>query len=142
MGNPNPVRTTPFAVGNQANTKHGGSGALARIHSGESFLGIAQECYLELIEELGINLDTLSGVERVRFIRAARFETAARLYDNAALAAAAKGDLAAWDGYNRRSGWIGSKGFAALGEFAGRTDDMMTIDGAITAAGEVLDGEN
>lgn len=105
-----------FVKGNQISKKHGASIALKKLERGEPFDGLALETYKGVLTDLDINLDNLSGIERVRTIRAARFETVARLFDGAAQGAAACGDLERWELYQRRSGWIGSKGFSALGE--------------------------
>jgi len=115
--------------------RHGGEAAIKRLQHGEPFDGLALEAYQGVLEELGIDLDKLTGVDRVRVRRAARFEAVARLFDGAALAAAAAGDLERWERYQRRSGWIGDKGFRAFGEVRGlvTAGDGLIVD-AIAAA--------
>jgi hypothetical protein len=126
----------------QAAVKHGGEAAIKRLQTGEPFDGLARAAYENVLAELGVNLDRLTGIEQVRVKRAARFEAVARLFDVAALAAAAAGDVEAWERYNRRSGWIGSKAFRALGELrADLAEDEATIIDALDAAREAGNGE-
>jgi hypothetical protein len=105
-----------FTTGNQAALTHGGEAALSRIQKGEPFNGVALAAYQGVLDELGVNLDALAGVDKVRVKRAARFEAVARLFDAAAMMAASVGDLESWERFERRAGWIGSKAFSALGD--------------------------
>lgn len=105
-----------FAPGHLVNERHGAEGAVIRIQKGEPFDGLAQRAYEGVLAELGVDLDRLSGIDRVRVKRAARFEAVARLFDVAALAAAASGDVDRWERYQQRGGWIGGKSFSALTE--------------------------
>lgn len=121
-----------FIDGHKASlTAYGSEAALKRIQRDEPFDGLALETYERVLDELAINLDLLSGIDRVRVQRAARFEAVARLFDVAALAAAAAGDLPKWEQYQRRSGWIGSKAFNALGQIRDVTQDGRTLDGLL-----------
>lgn len=124
-----------FVTGHTAALKHGGEGALLRLRDGQPFDGLALQEYQAVLGELGVDLDRLAGVDRVRLQRAARFEAVARLFDAAAMHAASVGDLEKWERYQRRAGWIGSKSFAALGDLRGIVagSEALIID-ALTAA--------
>jgi hypothetical protein len=95
---------------------HGGEAAIKRLQNGEPFDGLALAAYEGVLDELGVDLDALTGLDRVRVKRAARFEAVARLFDGAALAAAAAGELDRWERYQQRAGWIGGRAFKALTE--------------------------
>jgi hypothetical protein len=127
----------PGSLGNQRNLIHGGEGALVRIHEGKPFIGLAREVLSDVLAELGISLEALSGVEGMLVKRAARFEATARMFDAAADSAAAEGELDRWERYQQRSGWIGSKAFNALGDV--KTMLSERTDGVIQDAIEVAD---
>jgi hypothetical protein len=130
-----------FAEGHKVSRKHGGEKAIKRLQNGEPFDGLAKAAYDNVLAEMGVNLDRLTGLERVRVKRAARFEAVARLFDVAALAAAAAGDLETWERFQQRSGWIGSKAFKALGDVrADVAADEATIIDALAAAKEASNG--
>jgi hypothetical protein len=93
---------------NQNATKHGAEGAIRRISEGKPLLGIARDMQLEVEEAL-----ETQGVEAIVLEGAVGLETAARLYKNAFLAAAEKGDLEALDRFGARYGWIQSKALLA-----------------------------
>ena len=93
---------------NQNATKHGAEGAIRRISEGKPLLGIARDMQLEVEEAL-----ETQGVEAIVLEGAVGLETAARLYKNAFLAAAERGDLEALDRYGQRYGWIQSKALLA-----------------------------
>jgi hypothetical protein len=94
---------------------------------------LARAAYDNVLEERGVNLDRLTGIERVRVKRAARFEAVARLFETAAMAAASAGDLERWENYQKRAGWIGSKSFKALGDIRA---DLATDEGTLIDAME------
>jgi hypothetical protein len=121
----------------KANLRHGGEGALVRLKQGKPFDGLALAVYQDVLDELGIDLDRLTGIDRVRLERAARFEAVARLFDAAGEAAASIGDLAAWERYQQRAGWIGGKAFAAFSDLRplAVAGDGLVLD-AIQAAKE------
>jgi hypothetical protein len=131
-----------FVEGNTVTLQHGGEAAIKRLQHNEPFDGLALETYEQVLDELAIDLDLLSGIDRVRVQRAVRFEAVARLFDVAALAAAAAGDLPKWEQYQRRSGWIGSKAFNALGQIRDITQDGRTLDGLLARPVGRKDGEN
>jgi hypothetical protein len=119
-----------FTESHSISTKHGGESALKRIQKGEPFNGAAQAAYQGVLDEIGVNLDALAGIDRVRVKRAARFEAVARLFEAAAMHAASVGDLESWERFERRAGWIGSKAFNALGDVR-----------PVVGAGDALDYE-
>jgi hypothetical protein len=128
----------PGSVGNQRAVTHGGAGAVKRIKQGKPFIGLAREVLSDVLAELGISLDSLSGVEGMLVKRAARFEATARMFDAAADSAAAEGELDRWEKYQRRSGWIGSKAFNALGDVKTMLSERTSgvIQDAIEVAGD------
>lgn len=91
----------PGSRGNQRALKHGACGSLKRFLQGQEFIGYALEKQREVEAELGFDLDTLSGLERMRAERLCRIETVARLYFDAALSSAADGEVEAWAKRNR-----------------------------------------
>lgn len=113
-GNRNAAGAHRGAAGNQSALIHGGEGAIVRLRQGQEFLGVALEVQRQTVADSGVDLDALSGIERMLTERGLRFEAVARLFDLAALSAAESGDLDRWEKYQQRAGWIGSKSFAAL----------------------------
>lgn len=133
-----------FKAGNIAALKHGAEGALRNLQKDEPFGLVAQAVYVEVLDELGVDLGRLTGIDQVRVKRAARFETVARLFDSAALGAASAGELDRWERYQQRSGWIGSKAFAALTALRDLVIDGSSglIIDAVQAAQEAQNGHN
>lgn len=127
---------------NQNALTHGGEASIKRLASGQPFLGVALAAYEGVLAEMGVALDTLSGIEGVLVKRAARFEATARLFDAAAAGAAEAGDLDRWERYQQRMGWIGNRAFGALSEvrklLAQR--DVHTLE--VLLSQEVEDGQD
>ena len=137
MGNPNPVRTTPFAVGNQAGAKHGGAAACVALTKGTPLSGLAGVIEDQVARE--IELDGLHEMRRVRLIRK---QAVADLYYGLYLGALEDGDVVKADGYVRRYGWLDGAAHREAMQLADVETEQNAdvLDAAIADAGEVLDG--
>ena len=121
-----------FAPGQSGNLRHGGEAAVKALQHGQPFDGLALESYEGVLGELGIDLDKLTGIDRVLLQRAARLEAAARLFDVAGLAAAASGDLDRWERMQQRMGWIGGKSAAQFEKLRDLSGNGTTLEGLLS----------
>ena len=121
-----------------AATKFGGEAAIKSLQKGEPFIGLAREVYLETLAATGIDLDALSGIDRMLVERTLQFESATRMFDNAAMAAASEGDIQSYERYLQRSGWLGNRSFNALLKVKEllSANNSMTIDGLLAQSVE------
>ena len=132
-----------YAPGVSGNARHYGESAIRRIRNGEPFDGLALQALEGVVGELGIDLSKLTGIDAVLLQRAARLEAAARLFDGAAMAAAAAGDLDAWERYQQRMGWIGGKSAAQLEKLRDLAEPSSGIlEAALRDAREIGDGDD
>jgi hypothetical protein len=97
--------------GNQNATKNGAEGALKKLNTGRALIGIAKEMQDEVEDAY-----QLEGIETIILEGAKGLETVARLFKNAVMAAAEKGDLDSFDRYAARYGWLQSKSLLAWGQ--------------------------
>lgn len=88
-------------AGNQHAIKHGGEGAIRRISEGKPFLGLAADTEKTVTADLAE-----MGIEELVRRDAIRLQTVSDLYYAALLKAAESGDLAAFDRYVARFGWL------------------------------------
>jgi hypothetical protein len=113
---------------------HGGEAALVALRDGKPFSSLAHQTFLAVLDEMGIDLDSLPGLDRVALRRFARVEAAARLFDMAAMGAAEAGDLDKWERYMKRSGWLSGKVLTAVKDIrAALAADPGIIDAALAA---------
>lgn len=93
--------------------KYGGEGAVRRISEGKPFIGLAAE------EEKAVTADlAAAGISDLTRRDAIRLQTALNLYWNAVMKAAADGDLAAFDRFIARFGWLSGVTLRALAQVA------------------------
>ena len=90
--------------GNQRAIRHGAEGALRRVTAGQPLIGIAKDMQDEVEDVYQVH-----GIDPIILAGAKGLEVVARLYKNAVMAAAEKGDLEAFDRYAARYGWLQSK---------------------------------
>ncbi len=86
---------------NQNAIKHGAEGAIRRISEGKPFIGLAKDEQKAVEAELQAN-----GQAEIVKRDAIRLQSCLNLYFNAVEKAAADGDLAAFDRYISRFGWL------------------------------------
>jgi hypothetical protein len=100
-GNEMAKSSTSFEKGNQANLRHGGEGAIRRVAENKEFIGLARE------EQWAVEGE-FQDAGQAALVRknAMRLQTGLNLYWNAVEKAAADGDLAAFDRYIARYGWL------------------------------------
>jgi len=113
-----------FAEGNQAQTTHGGAGAVQAIQRGEPFKGLAAS------EERSVRAE-LQASGRAELVRqeAIRLKTACNLYWGAVCKAADDGDLQELDKYVKRYGWLAGATLRAWGQLAdAEREDAETLD--------------
>jgi hypothetical protein len=96
---------------NQNAVKHGGAGAIKRLTTGKSFIGIARDAEIQVQNEYKID-----GPGALELRDAQRLQAAADLYWNAVSKAAENGDLQAIDKYIQRYGWLASLALRAWTE--------------------------
>jgi hypothetical protein len=98
-------------LNNQTAIKHGAEGALRRVTAGQPLIGIAKDMQDEVEDAY-----QLQGIEAIILEGAIGLETVARLFKNAVMAAAEKGDLDTFERYCQRYGWLQSKALLAWGQ--------------------------
>jgi hypothetical protein len=105
--------STSFEKENQANVKHGGEGAIKRIAEGKEFIGLAAE------EQKAVETEFQGAGQSALVVKnAIRLQTALNLYWGAVQKAAQDGDLAAFDRYIARYGWLAGVTLRALAQVA------------------------
>lgn len=113
---------------------HGGESAIIALRDGKPFSHLAHQTFLSVLDEMGIDLDALPGIDRIVVKRLARLEAAARCFDAAALAAAEQGDVDRWERMQQRAGWLGGKVLSGAKDIkAALAADPGIIDAALAA---------
>ncbi len=103
---------------NQHATKHGGEGALRRMNQGKPFIGLAADEERRVIAEVAAG-----GYDPLVKRNAISLQTITDLYRDAVFKAAEAGDLAAFDRYVARYGWLSGVTLRALAQVAALEKD-------------------
>lgn len=99
-----------------------------RLRKGLPFLGIALQTQHESEADLGIDLDSLSGVDRLLIENWARLQATVRLFGYAALGAAEEGNLADWERFSQRIGWLSPRLFSMTKEIKALLESIVVTD--------------
>ena len=118
----------------QGNTRHGGSGGIAKLTSGEPLVGLAAESARQVEAELATD-GRAAIVERA----AVRLEAVARLFYNAIMAATEAGDFDKLALYAQRHGWLQARALSAWEQLRRESRER---DSSGPSAAQVLDSMN